>query len=77
MTGKGTLKNRAIIAEYDAVEVAEVVSRVICYNRILKPHQVDLLGRVPVALAARVVKFGVNKVQGRRLVQGLGSTGPE
>lgn len=70
-------QNRAIIAEYDAVEVAEVVSRVICYNRILKPHQVDLLGRVPVALAARVVKFGVNKVQGRRLVQGLGSTGPE
>lgn len=67
-------RNREILAEYDAVKVAEVVSAVICRNRALKPHQIDLLGKVPVALAGRVVKFEVNKVQGRRLIRALRST---
>lgn len=67
-------RNREILTEYDTVKVAEVVSAVICRNRALKPHQIDLLGKVPVALAGRVVKFEVNKVQGRRLIRALRST---
>lgn len=67
-------RNREILAEHDAVKVAEVVSAVICRNRALKPHQLDLLDKVPVALAGRVVKFEVNKVQGRRLIRALRST---
>lgn len=67
-------RNREILAEYDAVKVAEVVSAVICRNRALKPHQLNLLDQVPVALAGRVVKFEVNKVQGRRLIRALRST---
>lgn len=68
-------RNREILAEHDAVKVAEVVSAVICRNRALKPHQLDLLDKVPVALAGRVVKFGVNKIQGRRLMRALDATG--
>lgn len=68
-------RNCEILAEYDAVKVAEVLSAVICRNRALKPHQLDLLDKVPVALAGRVVKFGVNKIQGRRLMRALDATG--
>lgn len=67
-------RNREILTEYDTVKVAEVASAVICRNRALKPHQIDLLGKVPVALAGRVVKFEVNKVQGRRIIRALRST---
>lgn len=69
-------RNREILAEYDTVKVAEVASAVICRSRALKPHQVELLDKVPVALAARVVKFGVNKVQGQRLMRSLNAIGP-
>ena len=68
-------RNREILAEHDKVKVAEVASAVICRGRTLKPHQVDLLDKVPLALAARIVKFGVNKVQGRRLIRALNATG--
>jgi len=67
-------RNREILAEYDTVKVAEVVSAVIYRTRALKPHQLDLLDKVPVALAGRVVKFGVNKVQARRLIRALNAT---
>lgn len=67
-------RNREILAEHDTVKVAEVVSAVICRNRALKPHQLDLLDKVPVALAARIVKFGMNKVQARRLIRSLNAT---
>ena len=67
-------RNREILAKHDAVKVAEVASAVICRARALKPHQVDLLDKVPLALAARIVKFGVNKVQGRRLIRSLNAT---
>ena len=68
-------RNREILAEYDAVEVVEVAYAVICRSRALKPHQVEILEKVPVALAARVVKFGVNKVQGQRLMRSLNAIG--
>lgn len=68
-------RNREILAEHDTVKVAEVASAVICRSRALRPHQVDLLDKVPVALAARVVKFGVNKVQEQRLMRSLNAIG--
>lgn len=67
-------RNREILAEYDTVKVAEVASAVIYRTRALKQHQVELLEKVPVALAARVVKFGVNKVQAQRLIRSLNAT---
>ena len=69
-------RNREILAKYDTVKVAEVASAVIYRTRALKPHQLDLLDKVPVALAGRVVKFGVNKVQGQRLMRSLNAIGP-
>ena len=57
------------------MEVVEVAYAVICRSRALKPHQVEILEKVPVALAARVVKFGVNKVQGQRLMRSLNAIG--
>lgn len=67
-------RNREALAEYVPAEIDQVLSGAIYRNRVLLPHQVEILEAAPAALSARIQKFLPNKTQARRIMRALNAT---
>lgn len=67
-------RNREALAEYVPAEIDQVLSGAIYRNRVLLPHQVEVLEAAPAALSARIQKFLPNKIQARRIMRALNAT---
>lgn len=67
-------RNREALAEYVPAEIDQVLSGAIYRNRVLLPHQVEVLEAAPAALSARIQKFLPNKTQARRIMRALNAT---
>lgn len=62
------------LAEYVPAEIDQVLSGAIYRNRVLLPHQMEILEAAPAALSARIQKFLPNKTQARRIMRALNAT---
>lgn len=72
--GYAWTRNREALAEYVPAEIDQVLSGAIYRNRVLLPHQVEILEAAPAALSARIQKFLPNKTQARRIMRALNTT---